>query len=79
MWGSALIANQQKRRQRQRYHKTDEKDVQAKIWACIYTAKAIAGVDHRRLQDLLPLLLQHNGLPTIYIPRTAFDVPHRSM
>ncbi|MPC51030.1 Cold shock protein [Portunus trituberculatus] len=60
-------------------HKTEVKDVQTKVWGCIYTAKAISGVDHRRLQDLLSLLLQHNGLPAIYILRTAFDVPHRSM
>ncbi|MPC54754.1 hypothetical protein E2C01_048679 [Portunus trituberculatus] len=48
-----------------------EEDIQAKIYACIFTAKALAGKDHRRLQGLIPLLLQHNGLPAVHIPLRA--------
>ena len=45
---------------------------QAKIFACIHTAKVIAGEDHLQLRRLIPLLLQHNGLPTIQVPLQAF-------
>ncbi|MPC93892.1 hypothetical protein E2C01_089037 [Portunus trituberculatus] len=31
----------------------------------------LAGKDHRRLQGLIPLLLQHNGLPAVHIPLRA--------
>ncbi|XP_045136296.1 Y-box-binding protein 2-like [Portunus trituberculatus] len=47
-------------------------DVEAKISACIGAAKVLAGTNTRRLQVLIPLLLTHNGLPTIRIPPQAF-------
>ena len=49
-----------------------EGGMQAKIIACIYTAKAIAGEDHRKLRSLIPLLLRYNNLPTIHVPPQAF-------
>ncbi|MPC92109.1 hypothetical protein E2C01_087181 [Portunus trituberculatus] len=39
--------------------------------ACICTAQVLAGNNTRRLQTLIPLLLKHNGLPTISIPEEA--------
>ncbi|XP_045117640.1 uncharacterized protein LOC123508170 [Portunus trituberculatus] len=56
----------------------EEEDVPAKICACIYAAKAIAGSDLRRLPELIPILLQHNGLPVISIPLSVFSAPTRS-
>ncbi|MPC70517.1 Cold shock-like protein CspB [Portunus trituberculatus] len=51
-------------------------DMEAKITACICTAKALAGSNVRRLQVLIPLLLQHNNLPGIRIPQQAFGASH---
>ncbi|MPC17237.1 hypothetical protein E2C01_010086 [Portunus trituberculatus] len=48
------------------------------MYACVYTAKAIAGTDLCRLQKIIPILLQHNGLPVISIPLTALSAPPRS-
>ncbi|XP_045122679.1 uncharacterized protein LOC123511122 [Portunus trituberculatus] len=56
----------------------EEEDVPAKICACIYAAKAIAGSNLRRLPELIPILLQHNGLPVISIPLSVFSAPTRS-
>lgn len=47
-------------------------DMEAKISACICTAKVLAGNNVRRLQALIPLMLKHNGLPAIRIPTKAF-------
>ncbi|MPC63190.1 Cold shock-like protein CspG [Portunus trituberculatus] len=59
--------------------KTGKKeDITGKIYACVYTAKAIAGTDLCRLQQIIPILLQHNGLPVISIPLTALSAPPRS-
>ncbi|MPC82896.1 Y-box-binding protein 2-A [Portunus trituberculatus] len=49
--------------------------LEVKIFACVYTAKAIAGADHRHLQSLIPILLQHNDLPAIHIPLLALAPP----
>ncbi|MPC77415.1 Cold shock-like protein CspE [Portunus trituberculatus] len=54
-----------------------EEDLQARVLACIFTAEALAGSDHRRLQDLIPTILQFNGLPAIKIPLSALTVPNR--
>ncbi|MPC39915.1 Cold shock-like protein CspB [Portunus trituberculatus] len=55
----------------------EENDVQAKIFACVCTVKAIAGANHQHLRELIPLLLQHNGLPAVYVSYNAFAVrPH---
>ncbi|MPC11966.1 Y-box-binding protein 2-like [Portunus trituberculatus] len=51
--------------------------LEAKILACVFTAKAIAGADHRHLQSLIPLLLKHNGLPAIHVPLLALAPPRR--
>ncbi|XP_045107149.1 Y-box-binding protein 2-A-like [Portunus trituberculatus] len=53
-------------------------DMEAKITACICTAKALAGSNSRRLQVLIPVLLKHNGLPVIRIPQQALGTanPH---
>ena len=51
--------------------------MQARIIACIYTAKAIAGEDTRKLRDLIPLLLRHNDLPAIQVPLQAFFIVGR--
>ncbi|XP_045114007.1 uncharacterized protein LOC123506156 [Portunus trituberculatus] len=53
-----------------RRKRTEEK-IQEKVMACIFTAKALAGRNHRRLQELIPAILQHNGLPAIQIPLCA--------
>ncbi|MPC37009.1 hypothetical protein E2C01_030481 [Portunus trituberculatus] len=50
--------------------------MEAKISACICTAKVLAGSNVRRLQALIPLLLKHNGLPGIRIPTQAFGNSH---
>ncbi|MPC54975.1 hypothetical protein E2C01_048906 [Portunus trituberculatus] len=52
-----------------------EELLQAKILACVYTAKAVAGADHRHLQSLIPLLLQHNGFPAIHVTLLALAPP----
>ncbi|MPC63191.1 Y-box factor [Portunus trituberculatus] len=60
-----------------RKQQEEEEDVQAKIYACIYTAKAIAGTNYRRLQEMIPFILQYNGLPAVYIPRSALPPTNR--
>ncbi|MPC36786.1 hypothetical protein E2C01_030255 [Portunus trituberculatus] len=55
-----------------------KEDMQAKIYACVFTAKTLAGRDHRQLQELIPLVLQHNGLPAVYIPRSALTANTRT-
>ena len=52
--------------------------MQARIFACIHTAKAIAGDDHHALRRLIPLLLRHNALPTIEVPLQAFPAAGHS-
>ncbi|MPC95644.1 hypothetical protein E2C01_090863 [Portunus trituberculatus] len=56
----------------------EEEDVQAKLYACIFTAKALAGTNYHRLQELIPLILQHNGLPAVYIPLSALSASTRT-
>ncbi|XP_045136319.1 Y-box-binding protein 2-like [Portunus trituberculatus] len=34
--------------------------------------------DHRQLQELIPLILQHNGLPAVYIPKSALSANTRA-
>ncbi|MPC63168.1 hypothetical protein E2C01_057262 [Portunus trituberculatus] len=51
-------------------------DMEAKVTACICTAKALAGGNVRRLQVLIPLLLKHNSLPGKRIPHQAFGASH---
>ncbi|MPC94038.1 hypothetical protein E2C01_089189 [Portunus trituberculatus] len=59
--------------------KTGKKEnITGKIYACVYTAKAIARTDLCRLQKIIPILLQHNGLPVISKPLTALSAPPRS-
>lgn len=58
---------------------TKEGTLQAKIVACIHTAKAIAGEDLHRLRGLIPLLLHHNGLPPIYVPVRALTITGRPL
>ncbi|XP_045101324.1 Y-box-binding protein 2-like [Portunus trituberculatus] len=41
--------------------------------------EALAGRNHRRLQELVPVILQHNGLPAIQIPLCALDNPARTI
>ncbi|MPC33274.1 hypothetical protein E2C01_026619 [Portunus trituberculatus] len=41
-------------------------------------AKALAGGDNLRLQELIPLILQHNGLPAVNIPSSALTVDTRT-
>ncbi|MPC44877.1 hypothetical protein E2C01_038557 [Portunus trituberculatus] len=52
-----------------------EEDMEAKVMVCIYTAKVLAGNDHHRLQGLILLLLQHNGLQTIEVLTKVFSAP----
>ncbi|MPC27942.1 hypothetical protein E2C01_021133 [Portunus trituberculatus] len=52
-------------------------NARARVLACIFTAKALVGSDHRRQQDLIPTILQHNGLPAIKIPLSALTAPNR--
>ncbi|MPC31604.1 hypothetical protein E2C01_024898 [Portunus trituberculatus] len=40
--------------------------------------QALAGSDHRHLQELLPTILQHNGLPAIKAPLSALTTPNPS-
>ncbi|XP_045105293.1 uncharacterized protein LOC123500719 [Portunus trituberculatus] len=54
-------------------------EAEFRMKACICTAQVLAGNNTRRLQTLIPLLLKHNGLPTISIPEEAFTTTrHRA-
>ncbi|MPC59407.1 hypothetical protein E2C01_053426 [Portunus trituberculatus] len=57
-------------------HLSGHGDMEAKITACICTAKVLAGSNVRRLQVLIPFLLKHNGLPGIRIPQQAFGTSY---
>ncbi|MPC63995.1 hypothetical protein E2C01_058104 [Portunus trituberculatus] len=49
--------------------------MEAMVMTWMYTVKALAGSDHHRLLELIPLLLQHNSLLSIEIATKSFSTP----